>query len=105
MIFFICYLLITLYIFNLSKYNPLCTHRYFHSCLIEFVVGQVINVLRENNTVRVPGYRPQLVTHVRIPAVYKAGITLFAKKNTQVYTELMNAPELPIKPQSTHQTR
>ena len=36
-------------------------------------------------------------THVRVPAVYKAGITLFAKKGTPAAAALMQTNELPIK--------
>ena len=35
--------------------------------------------------------------HVRIPAAYKAGITLFAKKGTPAAEALTHADELPIK--------
>lgn len=35
--------------------------------------------------------------HVYIPAAYRAGITIFAKKGTPSHEELLQAPELPLK--------
>ncbi|CAH1779784.1 unnamed protein product [Owenia fusiformis] len=61
------------------------------------VLGQVVNVIREHNTQRLPGFRPTLTSHITIPAAYRAGITLFVKKDSDVYKELMEAEELPLK--------
>ena len=46
---------------------------------------------------QVLGVRAQTTSHISIPAVYKAGIILFMRANTETYEELLNAPELPIK--------
>ncbi|KAH9498189.1 hypothetical protein Btru_007917 [Bulinus truncatus] len=60
------------------------------------VLGQVVNVLREFNMPSVPGYRLQVTSHVSIPASYKAGITLFMRKDKSAWTELLSAPEIPL---------
>lgn len=60
------------------------------------VLGQVVNVLREFNMPSVPGYRLQVTSHVSIPACYKAGITLFMRKDKAAWSTLLNAPDLPI---------
>ncbi|GAB1600768.1 uncharacterized protein LOC115209365 isoform X1 [Argonauta hians] len=60
------------------------------------VLGQVLNVLREARMLRVPGYRPQLTQHIRIPAAYRAGITLFVRADMDVYQHLTQAPNLPL---------
>ncbi len=59
--------------------------------------GQVVNVMRESNRPRIPGFRPQQTSHITIPAWYKAGVTLFVKKNTEVYEELLQSSDLPLK--------
>lgn len=61
------------------------------------VLGQVVNVLREANMPRPPGYQPQLTQHIRIPAAYRAGITLFIRSEAEAFHELMNAADLPLK--------
>ncbi|XP_041376146.1 uncharacterized protein LOC121388732 [Gigantopelta aegis] len=61
------------------------------------VLGQVINVLREDNMTHVPGYRAQLTSHISIPAVYKAGITLLVNSQTDLWQELQSVSELPIR--------
>ena len=61
------------------------------------IVGQVVNAMRESNRPRIPGFRPQQTSHVLIPAFYKAGITLFVKKDSTVYNELLEAPDVPLK--------
>ena len=61
------------------------------------VLGQVINVLREdrqseeNETRNIP-YRPT-VTHVRIPSTCSSGILIFSKD----FNLLMNAIDLPLR--------
>jgi hypothetical protein len=60
------------------------------------VAGQVVNVLREHNMPSVPGYRAQLTSHIRIPAVYRAGITLFVRHNSPQWRALCRASELPL---------
>ncbi|XP_013397569.1 uncharacterized protein LOC106164260 [Lingula anatina] len=60
------------------------------------VLGQVINVIREEFTPHVPPSRPQLTSHVTIPAVYKPGITLFVlRSDSQALQELLLATDLP----------
>ncbi|KAL3859603.1 hypothetical protein ACJMK2_009817 [Sinanodonta woodiana] len=63
------------------------------------VLGQVANVLRENCSPlnNAAGFRPQLTSHISIPAVYKAGITLFMRSSADAFEELMSVPELPFK--------
>ncbi|KAK3610291.1 hypothetical protein CHS0354_029754 [Potamilus streckersoni] len=63
------------------------------------VLGQVANVLRENCSPlnHAAGFRPQLTSHISIPAVYKAGITLFMRSSADAFEELMSVPELPFK--------
>ncbi|KAA8579481.1 hypothetical protein FQN60_006574 [Etheostoma spectabile] len=39
---------------------------------------------------------PPKLTHVKIPAAYSSGITLFAVRQTKLGQELLNAPELPL---------
>lgn len=61
------------------------------------VLGQVINVLRENrqsdeNETRNIPYRPT-VTHVRIPSTCSSGILIFSTD----YDLLMNANDLPLR--------
>uniref|UniRef100_T1ISC1 Uncharacterized protein n=1 Tax=Strigamia maritima TaxID=126957 RepID=T1ISC1_STRMM len=57
------------------------------------VLGQVINVLRESTSPWVPGHRRYLMSHVKVPAAYKSGVTLFARKGSDVYAELMSCPD------------
>ncbi|XP_077983047.1 uncharacterized protein LOC144437889 [Glandiceps talaboti] len=82
------------------------------------VLGQVVNMIRERTppAIHYPGpsfgqqshglgfgqqsYR-LMTTHIKIPAAYKSGITLFVKKSKHdVYNELLKAPDLPILEQS-----
>ena len=65
--------------------------------MVDRHTGQVVNVLREDSMPRFPGYRPQLTQHIRIPAAYRAGITLFIRQEAAAFHELMNAPDLPLK--------
>ena len=54
------------------------------------VLGQVVNVIRDAGTSK---------RHVRIPAIYKSGISLFVRTSNQVaYKELRSCPELPLMP-------
>ncbi|XP_078100135.1 uncharacterized protein LOC144512978 isoform X2 [Sander vitreus] len=39
---------------------------------------------------------PPKLTHIKIPAAYSSGITLFAVRQTELGQELLNAPELPL---------
>ncbi|KAK7504557.1 hypothetical protein BaRGS_00004043 [Batillaria attramentaria] len=75
---------------------PLMRHQDPRWCTMN-VLGQVVNVLREHNMPSVPGYRAQVTSHVRIPAVYRAGVTLFVRHNTEEWKALRDAPELPRK--------
>ena len=66
------------------------------------VLGQVVNVLREEQALRrgppapAPGKATQ-TSHVRIPAIYQSGISLFVPvSNEPCYDELRSAPELPL---------
>lgn len=45
----------------------------------------------------VPGYRAQLTSHIRIPAVYRAGITLYVRHNSSAWKALRDACDLPLK--------
>lgn len=58
------------------------------------VSGQVVNVLRESNMPH-PVYRAQLTSHIAIPAVYKAGITLFVQGESDLWQELIASSDLP----------
>ncbi|XP_046361788.2 uncharacterized protein LOC124138923 isoform X1 [Haliotis rufescens] len=58
------------------------------------VLGQVVNVLRESNMPH-PVYRAQLTSHISIPAVYKAGITLFVQGESDLWQELIATSDLP----------
>ena len=58
--------------------------------------GQVVNVLREHNMPCVPGYRAQVTSHIRIPAVYRAGVTLYVRHNSAEWKALRSAPDLPL---------
>ncbi|CAI9716414.1 Hypothetical predicted protein [Octopus vulgaris] len=78
---------------NLS--NLMC-HDEPHRWRTMNVLGQVVNVLREASMPRVPGYRPQLTQHIRIPAAYRAGITLFVRADMDVYQHLKHVPNLPL---------
>lgn len=57
----------------------------------------MVNVLREHNMPSVPGYRAQLTSHIRIPAVYRAGITLYVRHNSSAWKALRDACDLPLK--------
>ena len=60
------------------------------------VLGQVVNILRECNMPQLSGIRPQLTTHVTIPAWYEAGISLFVRQDSELCETMKNAPELPL---------
>ncbi|XP_032362602.1 uncharacterized protein LOC116674180 isoform X2 [Etheostoma spectabile] len=55
-------------------------------------VGQVRQMVLDEQQEQGP---PKL-THVKIPAAYSSGITLFAVRQTKLGQELLNAPELPL---------
>ena len=96
-----------------SRYNPTCDlqplgdvedERWDHFN----VLGQVVNVLREERQpVQLPSPSSnagssvtsnyQRTTHVRIPAMYQSGITLFVNvvNNSECYEALFACPELP----------
>ncbi|XP_025075968.1 uncharacterized protein LOC112553153 isoform X2 [Pomacea canaliculata] len=75
---------------------PLIAHADPRWCTMN-VLGQVVNVLREHNMPSVPGYRAQLTSHIRIPAVYRAGITLYVRHNSSAWKALRDACDLPLK--------
>ena len=64
--------------------------------------GQAVNVLREEKTPHYPGFRPQLTSHISIPACYKSGVTLYIRKSNPAYKELRALPELAFKPHHKH---
>lgn len=64
------------------------------------VSGQVVNIMREAFMPRLPWYRPPATSHVSIPAIYEAGITLYVQKDSEAYKEVMAAPELPLRVKS-----
>lgn len=41
--------------------------------------------------------KAQLTSHIKIPAAYKAGISLFMRANSENLDELLSAPDLPVK--------
>lgn len=61
------------------------------------VLGQVVNLLREERReVREEGSRT-LTSHLRIPADYRAGATLCCPEDSEVARMLREAPELPLR--------
>ena len=63
------------------------------------VLGQVVDVMREERQPLQPGQeRTFQRTHVRIPAVYQSGITLFVDvvNNSECYEDLFACPDLPF---------
>ncbi|KAM7375373.1 hypothetical protein PAMA_014461 [Pampus argenteus] len=54
------------------------------------VEGQVRQMVLEEEQEQVK------LTHVIIPAAYSSGITLFARRHSELGQELLNAPELPV---------
>ncbi|XP_070575087.1 uncharacterized protein [Ptychodera flava] len=71
------------------------------------VLGQVVNMIRERTppAMDYPGFGQQsyrlMTTHIKIPAAYKSGITMFVKVSKEdVYNELHSAPDLPVLEQS-----
>lgn len=40
--------------------------------------------------------RGEFLTHLAIPAIYKSGVTLFARKDSEVWKAIENAPEIAI---------
>lgn len=60
------------------------------------VLGQVVNVLRESFAPQIPGCKHVCTQHVRIPASYRSGITLFVRRDSRAFQELISAPELPL---------
>ena len=82
------------------------------------VLGQVVNVVRENfhaakfnnNNNRGSASSPSspfspaysvsanaVTTHVRIPAIYKSGVTIFALKESRAHETLTSCPDLTFK--------
>ena len=82
------------------------------------VLGQVVNVVRENfhaakfnnNNNRGSASSPSspfspaysastnaVTTHVRIPAIYKSGVTIFALKDSRAHETLNSCPDLTFK--------
>lgn len=55
-----------------------------------------MNLLRETVSPHPAGYRRMVTTHVCIPAAYKSGITLFARRDGPAYELLKSASELPF---------
>jgi hypothetical protein len=72
------------------------------------VIGQVLAILIQNELIdsalfeENPHLKPFLseeraeIKHLRIPASYKSGITLFARRGSSLFTEITNAPDLPL---------
>jgi len=44
--------------------------------------------------------KAQLTSHIKIPASYKAGISLFMRANSEHLDDLMSCDELPVGPQT-----
>lgn len=63
------------------------------------VIGQVVNMIREERTAGIPQFGSQLTSHILIPTLYKPGIILFVKKSKEeTYQELLRVPDLPLTP-------
>ena len=66
------------------------------------VLGQVVNVIREEHQGRgrqgpSRDSKRQLKQHIRIPAAYQSGISLFVlTSNEAAYRELSTCPQLPL---------
>ncbi|CAL7946542.1 unnamed protein product [Xylocopa violacea] len=60
------------------------------------VLGQVVNMVREAMSQRRQLNLTAGVTHIRIPASYRAGITLVMCANSAAASELLHAEQLPI---------
>ncbi|TRY71936.1 hypothetical protein TCAL_11488 [Tigriopus californicus] len=61
------------------------------------VLGQVVNVLREHQTfVSDPQSQLELTQHIKIPAAYKSGVTLFMKRANEHVQELLTCPDLEL---------
>ncbi|XP_064641142.1 uncharacterized protein LOC135495996 [Lineus longissimus] len=60
------------------------------------VLGQAVSVLREANTPGFQGYKLPWTSHICIPAVYKAGVSLYVKRDSESYKELLALEELPL---------
>ncbi|XP_019113824.2 uncharacterized protein LOC104932034 isoform X1 [Larimichthys crocea] len=54
------------------------------------VEGQVKQMLLEDEQDGVKS------THIKIPAAYSSGVTLFARRESELWRELLDAPELPL---------
>lgn len=61
------------------------------------VLGQVVNVLREHqNFLGDPQSQLELTQHIKIPAAYKSGVTLFMKTTNEHVQELLSCPDLDL---------
>jgi hypothetical protein len=58
------------------------------------VLGQVANILLEDMPSVLTESRRLRTSHIRIPADYKGGVTLFIQQASPAYTLLMSAPDL-----------
>ena len=72
------------------------SHRLSSYLLYLLSPGQVVNILREQNMPSEPGYRAQVTSHIRIPACYRAGISLFVRRSSPEWQTLQNAEDLPV---------
>lgn len=60
------------------------------------VEGQVRQMaMEEEGEEEEENNRPKM-THIRIPAAYSSGVTLFAIRESELGQELLDAPELPL---------
>ncbi|XP_052743773.1 uncharacterized protein LOC112057963 [Bicyclus anynana] len=59
------------------------------------VLGQIVNVIRE---FRAAGWSEHgtRTRHIRIPAAYRAGVTVAALTGSEAHRRLMHAPQLPV---------
>jgi hypothetical protein len=74
------------------------------------VIGQVLEILAQSGQIdaefleenqHLKRYMKseehhQEVKHLKIPASYRSGLTLFARRGSSLFTEIENCPELPI---------
>lgn len=72
----------------LHIYTSYATHFTFFLPL--FFSGQVRQMILEEEQGQMK------LTHITIPAAYSSGITLFARLQSELGQELLNAPELPV---------
>lgn len=69
-----------------------CKHVASGSLPVFFLLGQVKQMVREEEQQQ-DGAK---LAHIRIPAAYSSGVTLFALRQSELGQELLSAPELSL---------